>query len=355
MNRHQDIAVLVQNRPFFGAVLVHVPLLYALRRSYPPSRIVLYATFEKARLLCELGLADDLVIYRGASWSLWRSLRRHRKGIIISLRRESEGLAFLIAATGARTTLGFTRNLNRFLYRRTVRRRLDCYRAAELLRVTELLNVKFDIGEVHTFFQELAATSGWRPPDRGPVLCVMPCCSDGRKQWGLPNFLRYCRLWREAEPTASFVFVLGPRERRYLAEVERSDLATSTTCLVEPDVPTIARAVLASKVTVINDCAPGHIAQMTGRPVVCVVGNWDGNAGARLKEWLYERPGAIGVTSPDRRPIDDIPVDVVFDASRQAALSLPFVPLRDLGAGLMEPSHVPAPSAPNWRFRKRSV
>jgi ADP-heptose:LPS heptosyltransferase len=331
MNRQDDIAVLVQNRPFFGAVLVHVPLLYALRRSHPSSRIVLYSTFERARLLCDLGLADDFVLYRRASWSLWRSLRRHRHGTIISLRRESEGLAFLVAATGAKRTLSFKRNLNRFLYRRTIRRRLDCYRAAGLLRLTKLLNVEFDISEVHAFFQELASASSWQPPDRGPVLCVIPCCSDDRKQWGLPSFLRYCRLWREAEPTASFVFVLGPRERRYVAEIEGSDLATSVTCLVEADVPTVARAVFASKVTVINDCAPGHIAQMTGRPVVCVLGNWDGNAASRLKEWLYERPGAIGVTSPDRGPICEIAVDAVFDASRKAALSLPPVTLREPG------------------------
>ena len=37
----RTIAGFVENRPFFGALLVHVPLLEALRRLDPVSRIVL--------------------------------------------------------------------------------------------------------------------------------------------------------------------------------------------------------------------------------------------------------------------------------------------------------------------------
>ncbi len=61
------IVVFVENRPFFGAILVHAPFLDELRRRHPGARLVLFSPFAAAEMLVRLGLADAVRLQITAS------------------------------------------------------------------------------------------------------------------------------------------------------------------------------------------------------------------------------------------------------------------------------------------------
>lgn len=308
-----EIAVLIQNRPYLGALLVHLPLLHALRRVHPGHRIVAYSPFGAARLLADERAVDDVVHYRGLI-PLWRALRAQKPDRIISLRRKSLRVGLAVVASGAPRSIGFRHGMNTSFLRHAVPLDKRVYRALAFLRVMDLPP---DVAreQIAACVRELASRSAWKPDANARYYCVIPCGSDGRKQWGLTNFLDYCRAWRARDACARFIFVLGPRERAMAGAVADSDLASRSLTLVEPALATIARVVLASRVTVTNDCAPGHVAQMSGAACVSVFGNWDGASDRRVGEWFFERPGSRCVVPGASRRADGIPVSAVFEAS----------------------------------------
>ncbi|MFM2090791.1 MAG: hypothetical protein RLZZ127_1280, partial [Planctomycetota bacterium] len=80
---------------------------------------------------------------------------------------------------------------------------------------------------------------------------------------------------------------------------------------------TIALARVA-RVVVANDCGPGHLAQMSGAPMVTLFPNPRGDAAWReplLRLWWWERPGAVAITPAVAGALADVPVAAVADAA----------------------------------------
>lgn len=306
------VAVFLQNRPFLGALLVHIPLLRALRTAYPGARIHVYSPFAGASLLVTLKEADAVVLYgRAGSTPLPVVLRRDRPDVVLTLRRKSLRVALAIAASGARTTVGFRHPILDRLYDHRIPLDKSVYRALSALRLLAPLCVGVDVSDARVFRSDAAPT-----PREARGVCVVPCASDDRKQWGIERYLDLCRRLRSKEGDAAVTFILGPRERTLVPAIESANLGVPVSLLVEGSVEDIANAVLGARLTVTNDCAPGHVAQMAGGPVVCVFGNWDGAAPRRMGEWFYRRPGAAAVTTDAPGPITDVTVEAVLAAAR---------------------------------------
>src|SRR5262245_47331737 len=103
-------ALFLQNRDFFGAMVVHVPLVHALReralRSNSGASITIYSPFERGRIFESLGLASETRVgYGGAA--ILSELRTRRFDTIVTLRPQSFGLTAAIGASGARERIGF--------------------------------------------------------------------------------------------------------------------------------------------------------------------------------------------------------------------------------------------------------
>ena len=88
-------AVFLQNRDFFGAMVVHTPLFDALREAAPKEPLVTYAPFERGRIFESLGLADETRVYAGAGGALWSGLRERKFARIVLLRPQSFALTAL--------------------------------------------------------------------------------------------------------------------------------------------------------------------------------------------------------------------------------------------------------------------
>ncbi len=285
-------AVFLQNRDFFGAMVVHVPLLDALRQADTKA---------------------PLVVYRAAGGALWSDLRERRFARIVTLRPQSFGLTALISTAGAGRTLGYSTALSRLVLSRTVRRDVSIYRA---LNYANLLAGEVPLHAFGDAILRLAARSRRAIEPSPPPYVLMPCGSEERKLWGEANFVALARAIADEDPTARFLLVLGGGEARYVEDFARAGLGGRTQALIDGSLPDIARAVLAARAVVANDCGPSHVAQLSGVPLVLVFGNWDGVAQVRIDEWFWPRPGARCLTTRGAGPVAALAVDDVLDALR---------------------------------------
>lgn len=313
--RRGGTAVFLQNRDFFGAMVVHVPLLDALRRAEPDAPLVVYAPFARGRMFASIGLADDVVVYASPNAKLWSDLRERRFERIVSLRPQSFGLTALISTAGARRTLGYATALSRVVFSRTVPRDVRIYRATNYLNLlaSDVPIARDPQAAMQAAVERLAARAPATAEETRRYV-LMPCGSEERKLWGEANFVGLARALAARDPRARFRLVLGGGERRYVDVFRRAGLDAVTDALVDASLPEIARGVLGARAVVANDCGPSHVAQLAHVPCVYVFGNWDGAARARIDEWFHPKPGARCLTTDGPADVTRVSVDDVVSA-----------------------------------------
>ncbi|MBX3027038.1 glycosyltransferase family 9 protein [bacterium] len=307
----QRIAVFLQNRARLGTLVCHIPLVSSLRRRYPAARISIVAPFAEAALLVGEGLADALVPWPRRPWGQIRTVRALAADALITLRPASTFITLLVGLSGARVRIGFETPLARRLFTAVRPRDLTIYRALNYLRLLEPLGVPPSLAE---HLRDAAAAAPAAIDPRQENVCLMPGGASPFKLWGIERFLAVAALIRAARPAVRFVVVLGPGERALRQPIARSPLAEVTTILDTPPLAGIAQAVLASQVTVANDCGPSHVAQLLGGPYVAVFANHRGQVERITRQWFHPRPGARWVSGPAGTPITDVTPAEVYRA-----------------------------------------
>lgn len=319
------IAVFIENRPFFGALLVHLPLLRELRRHHPCRRIVLLAPFAEAGLLCALGAADALHRY-GRGWTEVRDLLRQlQPEAVYLLRPHSLWLSAVVGFCKAAQRVGFRSGGGRLLLSRAVRHDVNIYRPRKYLSLLPELPYKtMPLGE---HFRELAAAADRTTLSRQPFIAVLPGGGAGVfKHWGIERFLTVCNDLAASERELRFLFVLGRAEEHLLPIIEATLPADRVSVLIEAPVAILAAAALEARAALGNDCGPGHVFQMCGCPYVCVMSNHDGRAADRAAEWVDTANLPFVLTSQRGEAITTIPVERVASAILSAYFCDPHGP-----------------------------
>jgi ADP-heptose:LPS heptosyltransferase len=306
------VAVFLENRPFFGAILAHVPFLWELRQRRPGDRILLFSPFPEARLLVELGVADEVRPYRRGGLGVWRAVRAARPAAVFNLRPASVAIDLAAGLSGAALRAGFRSPLGRWLYSRALAHDTTVYRPRKYLALLGDGPARLD-----AYFRAAAARAGV-PPSPGRCLAVLPGGGAGEvKRWGIDNFLRLCERVADADPGLRFRFVLGPQERELEAAVHASAVAARSDLLVDRPVPELAAAALGAVGAVGNDCGPGHLFQMAGCPYACVMTNHDGRAPERILEWVDAPNRPFAVTTETPADIREVPLEAVLHKTVQ--------------------------------------
>jgi ADP-heptose:LPS heptosyltransferase len=310
------VVVFVENRPFFGALLVHVPLLRELRRRHPGRRIHLCAPFAEARLLCELGAADALHRY-GRGWAEVRQLLRQlRPEAVYLLRPTSLRLAALVGCCGAPERVGF-RTGGGLLLSRSVPHDVSVYRPRKYLAL--LPELPAETMSLADHFRELAAAADRTLLPRLPYVAILPGGgAGGFKLWGVERFLQVCRSIATSGRELRFLFVLGRAEAHLRPTIEAALPADRVSVLFDASVATLSAAAFGARAALGNDCGPGHVFQMCGCPCVCVMSNHDGQAAGRIAEWVDAANHPYVQTSRRGEPITAIPVEQVTAALERA-------------------------------------
>jgi ADP-heptose:LPS heptosyltransferase len=328
----RHIAVFLQNRARLGTLVCHIPLVSTLRRHYPAARLSLVAPFPEARLLVGPGLADELCPWPRRPLAQLRTVRGLGADLLITLRPASTSITLLVGLSGARVRLGFAGPLARLLFTAVRPRDLTIYRPLNYLRLLEPLGVTPSLDD-YLLQQARAAPPAIDPA--GEHVCLMPGGASPFKLWGIDNFLALAARVRAARPAARFVFVLGPGERALREPIAGSPLADASIVLDTPSLGAIAQAVLASRVTVANDCGPSHVAQLLGVPYVAVFANHRGQAERITRQWFLPRPNARWLAAPAGADITAVaPAEVARRVAEVwPALALPPEVRRGTGNG----------------------
>lgn len=306
-----EVAVFLQNRDFVGTVVLHMPLLWSIRRHYGDCRVTAFAPFPRAALLREAGLADEVRLYRRVTPGLVRDLRRLRADLLVNLRPSSEPLHVAAGLSRARCRVGFRSWPGRLFYTHTLPRDRTVYRGLLYLRAGELAGVAPDLGG---FARDLAGPH----LDGATRFCFIPGGGTGRfKRWGIPNFAELARGLAEEAPGAEFVFLVGQDDDESRRALESAALPPRTRVRVGAPLAKLCAEILGSTVVIGNDCGPSHLAQTGGARFVGIYANHDGRVAGRLAEWFLPRPEARAVTSEAGVDIRRIPVDRVLAHVRE--------------------------------------
>lgn len=322
----RTIAVFVENRPFFGALLVHVPLLDALRRREPGARIVLYAPFPQARMLVDIGAADDVVEYSGRFAQVRALLRAARPDEALVLRPASRGLDLAVAAAGVPVTAGYASWLSRLVYTRVVPHDTGIYRPRKYLSLImpreEALRAPLD-----SWFRPLAPAAT-RADGNVRTLAVLPVGGAGPfKRWEFTSYVELCTRLAAEDPALRFTWVLGPAEMAYERDFRRaigsSPAAGRFEILFNRPLPELAAAAFSAHAAVGNDCGPGHVFQMCGCPFACVLSDHDLRGPRVADEWLDAANRPFATLSAPGEPIETIALEPVLERTRAALAARP--------------------------------
>lgn len=295
---------------------MHLPVLDALKRSYPRSELIVFSPFKSANWFGELGVADQVIIYERGLGKMVRQLRALDLDLIISFRPSSQWLNLAIGLSGARTRIGYRPSF-RPLFTGTVPRNTRIYRPFNYLRLLEPLGLKVT---PDTYFRAIAGMGGTGGLPEGPRFCLFPGGGAGEfKRWSIERFLAVAALLQARWESATFVFILGSQEAEYVGTIGSSVVGSRSEILMNASLSDYARAIATSTATVGNDCGPSHIAQMMGVPYVGIFSDHDGGVQARIDEWFHDHPSSQVITSQAGCGINSIEPERVFEAVCQVA------------------------------------
>lgn len=305
-------ALFVQNRNFFGAQLLHLPLMDALRGDRR-DEVVAFVPYAGGGVFVRTGAADEVRRYDRNILRTCRMLRRERFDTVITLRPQSTWLNLAVGLSGAPVRAGFQGPLAGTLFSVTVPRDTRTYRGNCYMALARALGMPHDTGAI---FRRLAARA--QPASEEPnAFCLVPGGGAGAyKRWPLTHYLQLATHLATADSSSRFTWLLGPDEAAMADSIAMSEVGGCSHVLIGPSVGEIARAALDSTAVIANDCGQAHVAQLLKVPTVVVFSNETGTGHADVTEWFHPHARAKAIVGPRGADIGAIEPEAVLAAVR---------------------------------------
>lgn len=283
------IAIILPNKPFFGAMLIQIPMFQHLRENFPGCYIKAWSPTDVAGLFLEEGFVDELIVYSRKSprFKLLSEVNNFKADLLINMRPKSEILNLFSGISNAKLKVGFSSLafLDR-LFTYTVPFSTEIYRALNYMNLLSgiPLEKEFLFKKINGL-EEKATIS----IDEKKVVCLIPGGGEGEhKRWGIENFCALATSLLEKDPAIVFYFIMGNKEQEYVPQIEKSLPKENYQLLFNTGMYNTVKVVEHAQLTVANDCGPSHLAQMCEKPYIGVWGWTEGNSPHfRLKEWWY--------------------------------------------------------------------
>ena len=235
------IAILLPNKPFFGAMLVQLPLFQHLKSNFPNAKIYGWSPVTQAKFFKDNGVLDDVIPFGKQKFKIISQIRKWNPDIIINMRRMSEFSHLVVSLSGFNTyKVGFeTSSPLRVVYNKLQAYQTGNYLAYRYLNLLNAFNIsiKFDFDKIKQLKEKATFTC-----DK-PFICLMPAGGEGEhKRWGIENFCRTCELISERHPEMQFVFIMGSKEEVYLPTIKNT-LNEKALTFINPKIEEIAKIV----------------------------------------------------------------------------------------------------------------
>ena len=293
---------------FLGTQIVSYPLLYQIKQFWPACHLRVVAQDAVGQHYLTLPWVDAFTqadtlpeVYRAMDGSA---------DLVIALHFASEkyGIAALLKRPTYR--LGFKNGrVTDFVWTHSHRKDFSEYMGLANLRVLAAFK-NFDPTQAARQCVQALATI---PADTSAAeVVLMPGGGAGDyKRWPIAHFVALADLLKSTlMPHARFCFVMGPDEaeqHHWLQSLGRSEFVY----LMTRPIAEIAKAVMAAKLVVANDCGPSHLAQFSGVPYVGVFHESN-------REWFWARETSADVLPQDgTHDIKNVTPQQVLVASRR--------------------------------------
>ena len=279
---HSPEHILIIKPSSLGDIIQAIPMLAALRRTFPTARISWLVKKQWAPILHGHPMLDDVIEVEFSVAALLRligPLRAHRFDVVVDL----QGLlrtGALSWISGAPTRIGFAdaREGSQFFYtRRVVGSMRGMHAVDRYLRLSSSLGatggepdfVLPDLPEEDSRTRALFATAGLDCTSN--VVGIAPSARWRTKRWAAESFAAVADKIQHAG-THKIVFIGAPQEKSEIIRVKqemKTKSADLTGLTVVSDLPEVMRRL---SLLITNDSGPMHIAAAVGTPVVAIFG-----------------------------------------------------------------------------------
>jgi lipopolysaccharide heptosyltransferase I len=313
---YQPDSILIIKPSALGDIVLALPALTALRRSFPQARISWLVRPEYAELLRGHPDFNDIILFDrkflakswynakafGALLGLFRRLRKEHFELVIDF----QGLfrtGFLAWVTGCRKRFGMAgaREFSHFFY--TSRIRQD---KSTVHLVDYYLKIAVAAGAIKDKVEfKLPADAGAEDAIRKilsgqGVNCdnytvIVPGAAQPVKRWPIERFAQLAD--KIAGKFGSSIVATGSQgERQYIDTLKATAKSHILNLAGRTSVRELTALLKGASLVVSNDTGPGHIAAATGAPVVMIFGPTN-----PARVCPYARPNCVVAVEPDGR------------------------------------------------------
>lgn len=285
----KKIVIFSQNRDFFGAQIVHIPLIKELKNKYPNSHISIFSKNKITYLLKSLALVDEVIIEENKLITFYKYLKIN-PSITINLRKNSSFINFFISFFNFKTKIGFETFLSKKFFTVTKKHDSTIYRAQNYLN---LINGHL---KPKTLIIEKEIT-------------IIPGAGGDFKIWSLKNYIELATQIKKKYPQYELSFILGEKEKAFKKEL----LKHNFTIHYNLEINKLFKVIESSKITIANDCGPSHIAQISNKHYIILYSDEFEDATTITQEWYNNKEGSYALISSPKQHINSLLVTNVFE------------------------------------------
>jgi predicted lipopolysaccharide heptosyltransferase III len=326
-----QLRILLVRLRLIGDVVFTTPLLRALRRAYPQSRLTYLVEEQAAPVVRHNPHLDEVIVVpRTRGWrriaadvALARRLRRDRFDLAIDLHGGPRS-AWLVRASGARERIGYDIPGRRWMYTRVVHRPRELRARHSVLNQWDLLEAipgwageppdstrdGIEIPLDREADQRVAERLAEAGIDEGhDLILIHVSAGNPFRRWPEPFFVDLIVALARGGALRRVVISSGPADREAAARIghaSRERLGASSDRVLdigEFDLPELRALIERCRLFVGGDTGPLHIAAATMTPVVAIFGP---TLPARSAPWRDPRAKSISLEVQDLpcRPCD---------------------------------------------------
>ena len=290
------IVVISQNRGFFGAQIVHIPLLRALKELHPESKIYFFSKNSVSKKLLILGVIDEIVMEKSKNNFLTNYIKIN-PDITINLRGKSLFHILSIIIFNRKTKIGFSGFLSNLFFDISKKSNTSIYRAKNYLSLID---------------KEIP----YKVTEKKKKVILIPGAGEDHKIWDINNYIKIAELIKTSFNDFKIIFILGEKERKL------TGLLKKYTFYIGRSVNEDFNEIENSSLVIANDCGPSHIAHISDVNIITILSNEFNNAEGITNEWVNTGEKCCVIKAEESKSINYITVDTVFKEAKKILLLL---------------------------------
>jgi ADP-heptose:LPS heptosyltransferase len=285
----KKIVVIMQNRNFLGAQIVHIPVLLELKKMYKESKIIIFSKHKVSNILLDLGIVDKLIIEENQFKTFVKYLSINPQ-ITINLRKKSILWILINSFFNFNSRIGFKTFISNLFFTKTFKYNSKIYRAQNYLNLIEK-NL-----EVESF-------------DKVERILIIPGAGGNEKIWNIENYVELANKLKNLYNGFEVAFLLGLKEQNLIQSIENNHFAL----YFNKEITFVKNIIQTSSIVIANDCGPSHFAQISDVKTFILYTNEKGDANDVISEWFNKMGNKFYIIGKEYENMNSLTAENVFE------------------------------------------